>query len=119
LSAIHLDDSSFSAHQILAGGYDVVVCSYEFVHANYRAREKFKKAIKRHRNAPNPNAMLPKRPTAALTSGLWTLAKLPFKHGYQDECHQVNERHGRRHRSLMKLPVKEWVMMSGTLPHNK
>ena len=119
MKAIHLFGTSISAHQILAGGYDVVVCSYEYAEANIRARQKYQDRIESWRLARDPSVMRPKRPTTALASGLYDLAKIPFKCGYQDEAHLIKNRDGVRHQAVMKLPVKSWVMISGTLPHNR
>ncbi|KAH7350385.1 P-loop containing nucleoside triphosphate hydrolase protein [Pyrenochaeta sp. MPI-SDFR-AT-0127] len=119
LSVLHLNNPNFSAHQILAGGYDVLVCSYEFADANYRATQKYREGIETWVDAKDPLLPKPRRPTAALASGLWVMAGLPFKRGYLDEAHMINKRDGQRHRSVMKLPVKAWVVMSSTLPHTR
>jgi hypothetical protein len=61
----------------------------------------------------------PKKPTAALATGLWTLTGLHIKRGYIDEAQMINKRDGKRQLALMQLQVSSWCLMSGTLAHNR
>lgn len=117
LSAFLLNDSSVSAHSILANRFDAVVCSFEFADANMSKKTKFENKIEVA--AKNPKGTLLNRPTVAIATGMWALLGLPIKRGYIDEAQMVNKRTGKRHQSLMKLPVSSWCIMSGTLAHNK
>ena len=119
MSALHLNDSSISAHAILAGGYDVVVTSYEFVEANASKKTTYEDKIEAYSKAGDHDAAKPKKPTTALATGLWALTGLIIKRGYMDEAHVVNKRDGKRHLALVQLPVSSWCLMSGTLPHNR
>lgn len=119
MTAMHLNDSKISAHQILASGCDVIVCSYEFVDANIRATDNYMDEIEKYTKKADPTIRKPSRPTAALASGLWALTGLRIKRGIMDECQVVNKRKGKRHQAIKRMPVDAWLSMSGTLPHNR
>lgn len=119
MTAFHLKDPSISAHMLNALGYDVVVSSFEFVEANYSKRQRFMDDIARWRAAGNPATPVPIRPTVALATEFWEMGGIPIKRCYVDEAQMVNKRAGKRHIALKSLPVVAWVLMSGTLAHNR
>jgi hypothetical protein len=119
LSALHLEDPNISAQWILASGYDVLVCSYEFVEAGDRRVAEFEAQIEAHRKDKGHTVPLPKRPTAALHPFFWKLIGVPIKRVYADEAHLVNKREGKRHQALTELYTSSWCLMSDTLARDK
>ena len=87
MRALQLDTPKVSAHQILATGYDVVVCSFEFIEANVRAMDQFQDRVEAWSKTCNPTVPRPKRPTAAIGSEIWAFSGYKFKIGIQDEAH--------------------------------
>lgn len=117
LSALLLENRSTTAHQLLAGGYDVIVCSFEFVGSSYRYKKEFPEEIN-HYLTQDRTTQVPQRPTAALYSELWKLLNLPIKRTVIDEAHKVNKRKGARHQAIKALHTKAFTILSGTLAHN-
>jgi SNF2 family DNA or RNA helicase len=107
-----------TAHQILSGGWDVLVCSYEFVEASSKKARNFLDELTKYNNRGRVGER-PKRPNAGISSGLWRLLGIPIKRLILDEVQVVNKRSGARHKAIMKLPAKAIVGLSGTLPHNR
>ena len=107
-----------TAHQILSGGWDVLVCSYEFVEASSRKVRNFLDELTKYNNRGRVGER-PKRPNAGISSGLWRLLGIPIKRLILDEVQVVNKRSGARHKAIMKLPAKAIVGLSGILPHNR
>jgi hypothetical protein len=92
MCALVLVDSSMSMAEILAGGFDVIICSYEFFNANGKAMHMHRDAIIEKANDQKGNKILPKRTTAALHSDMWKILDLPFKIAVLDEAQKVNKR---------------------------
>lgn len=116
-----MNDSSITATQLNALGFDIVVCSYEFLEANGRNKTLFPKLIEDFSKAqtdPGSKMAKPKRPTAALESELWPLIGLPWKRVVLDEAHKVNKNDQSRHMAVKRLRAEAFIIMSGTLPHN-
>lgn len=120
LRAFHLTDPKISATQLLAGGYDVVVCSYEFVDANRRPKEAYERAVQQYRETGAIDSMSSlKKPTTSLHSELWRLINRPWKRVVLDEAQVVSKRGKPRHESVKMLYAKAFVMLSGTLTQHK
>jgi hypothetical protein len=118
LRAILVEDSSMSYTQLLAGGYDVVVCSYEFFETNGRERHMYYNKIRDQANRSG-NA-LPRRPTTCLHSDMMKILNLPWRIVTLDEAQRVNKRGKIRHESLIKgLYATGVLVLSGTLAHSK
>lgn len=107
-----------SAHQIQASHYDVIVCSYQFADANVQAMEKYEIKLASYEESDNKLLLKPRKPTCGVASSAHALWG-KFTVGFMDEAQNINKRSGRRHKSALKLPVKAWIMMSGSLAHNK
>ncbi|OBT86746.1 hypothetical protein VE02_06279 [Pseudogymnoascus sp. 03VT05] len=110
-----------SATQLLAGGYDVIVASYEFAERGFKDISVYYKRMQEHLNKRESGntSTIPKRPTTASFSNICRELELPFKRVVLDEVQKVNKRHGRRHVAIKNLHAKGFIMLSGTLPHNK
>jgi SNF2 family DNA or RNA helicase len=108
-----------TASQLLTGGYDVAVTSYEFVEQSGRQKLAFPEAINAFSNDQEGRIPKPSRPTTALHSEVWEIVDIPFKRVILDEAHRVNKRNKVRHEAIKRLPARAFVMLSGTLPHNK
>lgn len=122
MAAFHLHDPSISATQLLAGGYDIIVCPYEFAERSYKAVSTFYSDVQRYTNRRNAGVpvSIPKRPLTALYSQIWRDLKMPWKRVVLDEAQKVNKWEGRRHRALKEgLYATAYILLSGTLPHNK
>jgi SNF2 family DNA or RNA helicase len=120
MRSLILRDSSMSIVEILAGVYDVIICSYEFFHSNGKAMHVHRDAIIERANDQDGNKILPKRTTAALHSDLWKILDLPFKIAVFDEAQKVNKRGKQIHESLKNhLHAQSIAILSGTLAHNK
>jgi hypothetical protein len=113
-----LDDARISTHQLQVTDYDVVVCSYEFATANVQAKEKYEKQLAKYEEAGDRLGIKPRKLTCALASSAYAFLG-PFVVGFQDEAQCINKRTGVRRRSILKLPVDSWIMLSGSLAHNK
>lgn len=112
LRAFCLEDSSMTVHEILAAKHDVLVCSYEFVETSDRDLLKFGLQ-------DGPRDTLPSRPGTVLFSTLWNELSIPFKRMILDEAQIVKKRSGIRHKTLLGIPAKAVIMLSGTFAHNK
>ena len=107
-----------TAHQILSGGWDVLVCSYEFVEASSRKARNLPDELTKYNNRSRVGEG-PKRPNAGISSGFWHQLGIPIKRLILDEVQVVKKRSGVRHKAIMKLPAKAIVGLSSTLPHNR
>lgn len=122
MTAFHLHDASMSATQLLAAGYDVVVASYEFAERSYKEISTYYDNIQEYVNKRDSGCIskMPKRPTTALFSHMWRQLDMPWKRVVLDEAQKINKRNGRRHMAIKDgLFAKAFIMMSGTLPHNR
>lgn len=115
----YLQDPMISAHQLHAGGYDVFVCSYEFVETSGRDMPHLPNSLDHYVNSASSTLRVSTRPTSALHSVFWRHLNLPSKRLVLDECQVVNKRDGARHQALKKLFVKGTILLSGILTHNK
>lgn len=68
MRAYHLETSSITAHELLALGVDVVVCSYDQVVASERARKTLLDDLDIYNNDQTGLIKKPTRPDAALHS---------------------------------------------------
>ena len=118
LRAFNIEDSSISAAALYAKGCDVVVCSYEFLANNDRGKFNFPERLRAYANDQTGELPSPKRPTAAIASGMWDLLGIPWKRVVLDEVHKVNKERLSRHKALTRIKASAFIMMSGTLPHN-
>ncbi|KAF8854060.1 P-loop containing nucleoside triphosphate hydrolase protein [Acephala macrosclerotiorum] len=119
MKAYLLEGSSITAHELLALGVDVIVCSYDQVEASERAQRNLIDGIDAYNNDQTGSTLKPKRPIAALHSSFWLELKLPIKRLILDEAQVVNKRNGVRHKAVKRLNAKAVVVLSGTLAHNK
>lgn len=120
LRALHLHDSSISALQLLTCGVDIIVCSYQFAESNGRELSALQAKVEEYCNNPSGKTPQPLRPTSALHSPIWESIDHKWKLVVLDEAHLVNKREKIRHVAIKKgIPAKAYVMMSGTLAHNK
>lgn len=118
MRAILLDDSSQSYAQLLAGGYDVVVCSYEFFEANGREFRLYHERITEKANGRRKE--YPKRPRTCLHTDMMAELGLEWKIAVLDEAQRVNKRGKTRHESLkLALKAQGVVALTGTLAHNR
>lgn len=109
-----------SASELLATGYDVIVCSVEFVEINQRARKVFPEQVINYANRPSDSTMRPPdSPDAILSSDFWEISGVPWKMVIIDEAQKVNKRTSMRHQAIKELHARAKVCISGTLPHNK
>lgn len=105
---------------MLAGGYDIAVCSYEFYERNGSAMDSYYDRIEEKNNDQESKQPQPKRPTSCLSSLMWKTLDMPWKICVLDEAQKVNKRDGIRHQAIRnRLHVQAYVILSGTLPHNK
>jgi SNF2 family DNA or RNA helicase len=118
MRAYYLESSSITAHELLALGVDVVVCSYDQVVASERARKALLDELDRYNNDQTRTLKKPKRPDAALHSSIWRDLKLPIKRLVLDEAQLVNKRNGVRHKALKALYYEAVLALSGTPGHN-
>ena len=120
MRAIHLSDSSITFTELLAGGYDIVVCSYGFFEANGRDMHRYASNILAKVNDQTHSVPQPSRPTSALHSDLLEILNIPFKIAVLDEAQRVNKRGKLRHDALKNhLRAASFLIMSGTLAHNR
>lgn len=108
-----------AAHELLALGVDVVVCSYDQVEASGRARRALLDELDAYNNDQTGTIKKPTRPDAVLHSSFWREMNLPIKRLVLDEAQLVNKRHGVRHRALKDLFYHSVLLLSGTPAHNK
>jgi SNF2 family DNA or RNA helicase len=112
-----------TAHELLALGVDVVVCSYEQVQAYGRAREALPDELDAYNNDQTGTIKKPTRPNAVLHSSFWQELKLPIKRLILDEAQVVNKRRsgnqGVRHGAIKDLFYHSVILLSGTPAHNK
>jgi len=111
--------SSITAHEILALGVDVIVCSYDQVEASERAQRTFLEELDAYNNDQTGLVKKPKRPNAPLHSSFWKEMNLPIKRLILDEAQVVNKETGVRHKAVKKLYFKAVVLLTGTPAHNK
>jgi SNF2 family DNA or RNA helicase len=120
MRAFIIQDPLVTVAEILAGGYDVLICSYEFFNSNGKNMHTHRHNVYEAANDQTGTKIRPKRTTAALHSELWKILKLPFKIAVCDEGQRINKRGKQVHDSLKKhLYAKGFAILSGTLPHNK
>lgn len=118
LRVYYLQDSTFSAHKLNVGGYDVVVCSYEFVETSGRGMRDLPGSLNHYHNSISDTLRVSVRSTFALHSAFWRDLYLPFKRLIVDECQAVKKRDGVRHQALKILFVQGTILLSGTLTQN-
>ncbi|CZR59269.1 uncharacterized protein PAC_09161 [Phialocephala subalpina] len=115
-----LDRSNVTAHELLAIGADVVICSYEFVQSQYRKMEDWPRKLGLHLS--DSSRPIPTRPTCALHSDMWRLLGLPIKRLVLDEAHRiknVENGKGKRYAAIAALYYKAVIGLSGTFLANK
>lgn len=118
MRAFWLQDPRMTAHELYAGGYDVIVVSYEFLEANMRDKRDLPAIIESYlRNDRKGEA--PTRPNSAIHSDFWRQIGLPFKRVLLDEGQKVNKHHTARHIAAKNIHCKAYIILSGTLMHNK
>jgi SNF2 family DNA or RNA helicase len=106
--------------QLLASGVDVIVCSYQFAESNGRELSALQAKVEEYCNDPNGKTPQPSRPTSALHSPFWETTEHMWKLVVLDEAQLVNKREKIRHKAIKKgIPAKAYIIMSGTLAHNK
>jgi len=108
-----------TAHELLALGVDVVVCSYDQVDASERAQRGLLAEIELYSNDQTGAVKKPTRPNAVLHSSFWREMNLPIKRLVLDEAQLVNKRHGVRHGALKNLFYHSVILLSRTPAHNK
>jgi hypothetical protein len=112
-----------SAHELLALGVDVVICSYDQVQASGRARKILPTNLDAYTNDQTGIVQKPTRSNAVLHSSFWREMNLPIKRLVLDEAQLVNKRdvgnQGIRHGAIKDLFYKSVVLLSGTPAHNK
>jgi len=111
--------SSITAHELLALGVDVVVCSYDQIEASERAQRTLLEEIDRYNNDQTGLLGMPKRPNAPLHSSFWREMNLPIKRLILDEAQVINKETGVRHQAVLNLFFKAVVLLTGTPAHNK
>jgi len=123
MKAYLLEGSSMTAHELLALGVDVVVCSYDQVQASGRARKALPTNLDAYNNDQTGIVKKPTRPNAVLHSSFWREMNLPIKRLVLDEAQLVNKRRsgnqGVRHGAIKDLFYRSVVLLSGTPAHNK
>lgn len=83
-----------TAHELLAGGWDIVIASYEYVEFNHRGVRDFPSQVAEYQAG---NVNIPKRPTSALFSSIHKILNMPIKRLILDECQRVKNTKGARH----------------------
>lgn len=105
-----------TAHQLLAGAYDIVVVSYEFLESSYRGIRDFPKQVAKYKAE---GGKAPKRPHSALFSELWKRINMPIKRLVLDEAQRVKNANGARHTAAAALFYRAVLLMSGTFLDNQ
>lgn len=102
-------------------GYDIIICSYEFLESSYRGLQRAKLKFDQFRktSATTQNSLPPKRPTSALFSDIYRMINRPWKRVFLDEAQVVSKRGARRHDAIKSLFAKAIVSLTGTPMHNK
>lgn len=127
--AMILDNPSVTANELLSGGYDFVITTYQFVMARHRA---FKKNAQFHEVAQmlgldetiskvGPRAIpdLNAKCTNALYSTLYHELGLPFRHIILDEGHVAKKEGGQIHEAIRALYAERLFILSGTFVPNR
>ncbi|TVY34575.1 DNA repair protein [Lachnellula occidentalis] len=118
LKAFMLNDQKVSASDLLAQGWDVIICSYEYFETSSRKMTTYNTALSEW--VKNRTGVKPTRPTCALQSTLWRELKIPFKTIIMDEAHKVMKPSGRRHQAIKEhLYTNGFILLTATIPHNK
>lgn len=124
LKALRLNDASVSATEILSGGYDLLIVTYDFVLANWQYIHQFKYEMSEYRKAKasgEHTVVKPERPTSSLFSGLYQIPGKHFLRLVLDETHIVNKRRLQKWKAVKALAeqCEATVMLSGMLAYNK
>ena len=120
MRALSVDDSNITQAQLLAGGYDILVCSYEFFAQNGKDMHQLQENIQMVANDQNNIIPQPRRSTSGLQTEMWKRLNMPFKIAVLDEAQRVNKREKFRHEAIKNhLHARSFCILSGTLPHNK
>jgi len=105
-----------TAHQLLHGGYDIVVVSYEFLESSYRGMRDFPKKVAEYKAK---GGKAPRRPQSALFSDLWRKVRMPIKRLVLDEAQRVKNVKGARHIAAAALFYEAVLLLSGTFLDNQ
>jgi SNF2 family DNA or RNA helicase len=115
LKVFALEDSSRTAHELLAGGYDIVVVSYEFLEHSYRNIRDLPEVTAKFRAGKGQK---PKRPPTALFSDCYSLLNENMKRIIFDECQRVKNPRGARHEAAKRLRAHSRILLSETFLDN-
>lgn len=122
MKSLMLEDSSVTAEELLAGGYDVVIVSFEFLSASAARLRKYPEDLDNYlalSDAQRAITPMPKRPTCAILGPYWQKTNRPFFRVIIDEAQKVNKASGDRHKAVKNIFTKARVCLSGTLAHDK
>jgi hypothetical protein len=120
-----LKDPKTTANEVLDGGYDFVVCSYQFLQAQHRALLRYYRFFEKMSKGNQERAKADtkerhqKRPILSLFSPIYRDLKRPIRHLILDEAQYAKKLTGAILLAIKDLYYSSVIMLSGTFLANR